>query len=211
MGMGYLHVSANLESVSGSDGDVRFGSKADMTLYLCNVRFTSESGHSSATISCLLCANSGHSTMNRASPLDSCGEQIEPDQRDLGDIGAFLKYQGGSTMNRFTMCALTGLTVGLFFSAGSDAFAQKPTLGKSTSLICKISPGGQDMVRGFVLVTFTNITTASIPKGKTLFASKGDTTIKFQATDAIPQNGNATFKTKSGAFMTAGDCLGWYD
>jgi hypothetical protein len=30
MGMRCLHVSANLESVSGSGGDVRFGSKADM-------------------------------------------------------------------------------------------------------------------------------------------------------------------------------------
>ncbi len=110
-------------------------------------------------------------------------------------------------MRRFATCAVAILTAGLFFSPGSEALAQQPTLGKSTSLICKVSLGGPDMV----LVTFTNITTATIPKGQTLFASKGDTTIKFQAADAIPQNGNATFQTKSGAFMSAGDCLGWYD
>jgi hypothetical protein len=39
MGMGCLHVSANLESVSGSGGDVRFGSKTDVTLLNFDVRF----------------------------------------------------------------------------------------------------------------------------------------------------------------------------
>jgi|GEM_PF-6766802 len=114
-------------------------------------------------------------------------------------------------MNRFTALALTVLIASLSFLPGSEAFAQKPTVGKSTSLICKISPGGKDLVRGFVLVTFTNVTTSPIPKGKTLFAMMGNDTIKFQAAESIPQNGNATFKTNSGAFMVAGDCLGWYD
>ena len=39
MGMRCLHVSPNLESVSGSSGDVRFGSKADMCSALADVRF----------------------------------------------------------------------------------------------------------------------------------------------------------------------------
>jgi hypothetical protein len=39
---------------------VRFGSKADMTPTLCNVRFNPESGHSSADQRCPLCTNSGH-------------------------------------------------------------------------------------------------------------------------------------------------------
>ena len=36
------------------------GSKADMTERICNVRFTPESGHRSATRQYALCAKSGH-------------------------------------------------------------------------------------------------------------------------------------------------------
>jgi hypothetical protein len=42
MGMRCLHVSNNLESVSGSGGDVRFGSKADICNAKRHVRFTPE-------------------------------------------------------------------------------------------------------------------------------------------------------------------------
>ena len=60
MGMRCLHVSPNLESVSGSGGDVRFRSKADMCSAHGDVRFTPESGHVQCTRPCPLCANSGH-------------------------------------------------------------------------------------------------------------------------------------------------------
>ena len=36
--------------------DVRFGSKADIAVVPQDVRFTPESGHSSAALKCLLCA-----------------------------------------------------------------------------------------------------------------------------------------------------------
>jgi hypothetical protein len=40
--------------------NVRFGSLADMTDRSCHVRFTPDSGHSSAQVGCPLSANSGH-------------------------------------------------------------------------------------------------------------------------------------------------------
>ena len=40
--------------------DVRFGSKADVTLLNFDVRFTPKSGHPSPQSRCLLWANSGH-------------------------------------------------------------------------------------------------------------------------------------------------------
>jgi hypothetical protein len=43
--------------------DVRFGSKADVTLLNVDVRFTPESGHRSAAWECPLCAKSGHLTL----------------------------------------------------------------------------------------------------------------------------------------------------
>ena len=58
MGMGYLHVSSNLESLSGNRGDVRFGSKADMCAAKSHVRFTPESGHKLAPVECPLSARS---------------------------------------------------------------------------------------------------------------------------------------------------------
>src|SRR5215469_17072072 len=39
---------------------VRFGSKADIGVTLCNVRFTPKSGHSLSELGCLLCAKSRH-------------------------------------------------------------------------------------------------------------------------------------------------------
>ena len=38
---------------------VRFGSKADIPLRRCDVRFTPNSGHRGQTVGCLLCAKSG--------------------------------------------------------------------------------------------------------------------------------------------------------
>jgi hypothetical protein len=113
-------------------------------------------------------------------------------------------------MNRFTMFALTVLAAVLFFSPGTRALAQQPS-GKSTSLLCKISLGGPGIVRGFVVVTLSNLTTLTIPKGQTLFARKGNETIKFRAAEAIPQNGYATYQTRARAFLSEGDCLGWYE
>ena len=60
MGMGHLRVSANLESVSGSGGDVRFGSEADICSAQAHVRFTPESGHVRCNWRCLLWARSRH-------------------------------------------------------------------------------------------------------------------------------------------------------
>ena len=45
--------------VHGKFGDVRFGSKADVTLLNFHVRFTPESGHSPTRSGCLLWAISG--------------------------------------------------------------------------------------------------------------------------------------------------------
>src|SRR6516165_4330880 len=42
-------------------GDVRFGSKADMTLWNCDVHFASKSGHCRLRLECPLCAKSRHS------------------------------------------------------------------------------------------------------------------------------------------------------
>jgi hypothetical protein len=39
---------------------VRFGSKADMTGRICNVRYSPESGHQLSAVGCLLCAKSRH-------------------------------------------------------------------------------------------------------------------------------------------------------
>ena len=54
-------------------GDVCFGSKADMTGRICDVRFTPESGHWRSEFRCPLCAKSGHDSgaADRQSPL-SC-------------------------------------------------------------------------------------------------------------------------------------------
>jgi len=44
--------------VNGRVADVRFGSKADMTLSYYDVCFTPESGHRSVNLACRLCAKS---------------------------------------------------------------------------------------------------------------------------------------------------------
>ncbi len=113
-------------------------------------------------------------------------------------------------MNRITMFGVTVLAAAFLFSPGSKALAQQPSSGKSVSMLCKISPGGPGIIRGFVLVTLSNLTTSTVPKGQTLFAEKGDKTIKFRAAEAIPQNGSATYRTSARAFQVAGDCRGWY-
>jgi hypothetical protein len=51
--------------------DVRFGSKADVTLLNFNVRFTPKSGHRRVTVGCPLCATSGHRTAFLASPVSA--------------------------------------------------------------------------------------------------------------------------------------------
>ncbi len=114
-------------------------------------------------------------------------------------------------MKRITMFGVTVLAAAFFFSPESKSLAQQPSVGKSTSMLCKISPGGRGIIRGFVLVTLTNLTTSTIPKGQTLFAMKGNETIKFRAAAAIPQSGSVTNRTSAKAFLIAGDCTGWYD
>ena len=39
---------------------------------------------------------------------------------------------------------------------------------------------------------------------------KGNDTIKFESAEAIPENGNVTYRTSATAFQEAGDCTGWY-
>jgi hypothetical protein len=93
---------------------------------------------------------------------------------------------------------------------GSDSIAQEtgavPNPQTRVSMLCKTSAGGP----GIALVTLSNLTTSTIPKGKTLFAKKDDETIKFQAADAIPNGGYATYRTDARAFQSDGPCDGWY-
>ena len=86
-------------------------------------------------------------------------------------------------MNRITMFRGVAVAAAFLFSLGSEALAQQP--GTGVSMFCKTWAGG----KGFVLVTLSNLTTSTIPKGETLFASKGGKTIKFQAAEAIPDGG----------------------
>ena len=109
-------------------------------------------------------------------------------------------------MNRITMCGVTVLAASFFFSSGSEALAQQPSSGNRVSMLCKTSAGGP----GFVLVTLSNLTNSTIPKGKTLFAEKGGETIKFQTAEAIPNNGSVTYRTSVAAFEVEGPCEGWY-
>ena len=105
-------------------------------------------------------------------------------------------------MNRPTMFVVTALVTTFFCSPG---LAQQPS-PSSVALLCKTSLGGS----GFAFVTLSNLTTATIPKGQTLFAMKGNETIKFEAVEAIPENGSVTYRTSASAFQEAGDCTGWY-
>ena len=108
-------------------------------------------------------------------------------------------------MKRLTMFVITVLAAAFFCVPGPEAIAQKPGSG-SVSLLCKTTLGSA----GFVTVTFTNLTTANISKGQTLFAMKGNETIKFTAPETMLNNGNASFRTNAKAFQTEGDCQGWY-
>jgi hypothetical protein len=108
-------------------------------------------------------------------------------------------------MNRFVMLAVAMLAAAFLFSPGSETLAQQPSTS-SVTLLCKTSLGGS----GFVFVTLSNLTASVIPKGKTLFAMKENETIKFESAEAIPENGNATYRTSATAFQVQGDCAGWY-
>ena len=108
-------------------------------------------------------------------------------------------------MNRPTMFVVTALVTTFFCSPGYKALAQQPS-PSSVTMLCKTSLGGS----GFAFVTLSNLTTATIPKGQTLFAMKGNEAIKFEAAEAIPDNGSATYRTSATAFQEAGDCTGWY-
>ena len=108
-------------------------------------------------------------------------------------------------MNRPTMFVMTALAATFFCPPESKVLAQQPS-PSSVTLLCKTSLGGS----GFVFVTLSNLTTATIPKGQTLFAMKGNETIKFEAAEAIPENGSVTYRTSAAVFQEAGDCTGWY-
>jgi hypothetical protein len=71
-------------------------------------------------------------------------------------------------------------------------------------LLCKTSLGGS----GSALVTLSNLTTKTIPKGQTLFAKKDNETI--EAAEDIHENGSVTYRTSTVAFQDEGDCLSWY-
>ena len=108
-------------------------------------------------------------------------------------------------MNRPTMFVVTALAATFFWSPESKVLAQQPS-PSSVTLLCKTSLGGS----GFAFVTLSNLTTATIPKGQTLFAMKGNDTIKFEVAEAIPDNGSVTYHASAAAFQEAGDCTGWY-
>ena len=108
-------------------------------------------------------------------------------------------------MNRPTMFVMTALAATFFCSPESKALAQQPS-PSSVTLLCKTSLGGS----GSVFVTLSNLTTATIPKGQALFAMKGNDRIKFEAAEAIPENGSVTYPASAPAFLEGGDCTGWY-
>jgi hypothetical protein len=109
-------------------------------------------------------------------------------------------------MNRPTIFVMAAALAATFFcSPGSKALAQQPS-PSGVTLLCKTTLGGS----GFVIVTLSNLTTATIPKGQTLFAKRGNETIKFEAAEAIPENGSVSYRTSATAFQEAGDCTGWY-
>jgi hypothetical protein len=101
-------------------------------------------------------------------------------------------------MKRFTIFVVTVLAAAVLLSPEAKA--------QGVPLLCKTSLGGS----GFVLVTLSNLTTKTIPKGQILFAMKGNETIKFEATEDILENGNASYRTSATAFQADGDCSGWY-
>ena len=52
-----------------SGPNVRFGSKADISARLSDVRFTPKSGHQNLVVECPLCAKSRHSAVRRKTSL----------------------------------------------------------------------------------------------------------------------------------------------
>jgi mitochondrial fission protein ELM1 len=103
-----------------------------------------------------------------------------------------------NTMKRFTILVVTALAAAFFLSPEAKA--------QGVPLLCKTSLGGA----GSALITLSNLTRKTIPKGQTLFAKKGDETIKFEAAEDIRENGSVTYRTNAAAFHEEGDCLGWY-
>jgi hypothetical protein len=101
-------------------------------------------------------------------------------------------------MKRFTILVVTVLAAAFFLSPESKA--------QGVPLLCKTSLGGG----GSALLTLSNLTTKTIPKGQTLFAKKGNETIKFDAAEDIHENGSVTYRTSAAAFQEEGDCSGWY-
>jgi hypothetical protein len=101
-------------------------------------------------------------------------------------------------MKRFAILVVTVLAAASLLSPEVKA--------QGVPLLCKTSLGG----RGSALVTLSNLTTKTIPKGQTLFAKKGNETIKFEAAEDIHENGSVTYNTSGAAFQDEGDCLGWY-
>jgi hypothetical protein len=101
-------------------------------------------------------------------------------------------------MKRFTIFVVTVLAAAFVLSLEAKA--------QGVPLLCKTSLGGS----GFALVTLSNLTTKTIPKGQALFAMKGNETIKFEAAEDIRENGSASYRTSSTAFQAEGDCSGWY-
>jgi hypothetical protein len=101
-------------------------------------------------------------------------------------------------MKRFTILAVTVLAAAFFLSPEAKA--------QGVPLLCKTSQGGS----GSALLTLSNLTTKTIPKGQTLFAKKGNETIKFEAAEDIHENGSVTYRTSAAAFQEEGDCSGWY-
>jgi hypothetical protein len=101
-------------------------------------------------------------------------------------------------MKRFIIFVVTALAAAFLLSPEAKA--------QGTPLLCKVSLGGS----GFASVTLSNLTTKTIPKGQTLFAKKGNETIKFEAAEDIRENGSVSYRTNDMAFQDEGDCSGWY-
>jgi hypothetical protein len=79
-------------------------------------------------------------------------------------------------MKRFTILVVTALAAAFFLSPEAEA--------QGVPLLCKTSLGGS----GSALLTLSNLTTKTIPKGQTLFAKKGNETIKFRLSPAEGQH-----------------------
>ncbi len=69
-------------------------------------------------------------------------------------------------MDRLTTFGFAVLAATVLLSHSSEVLAEQPASNGRISMFCKTSAGG----KGFVMVTLSNLTTLTIPKGKTLFA-----------------------------------------